>query len=156
MAMLTARAKNLIVDKINMAFASIGKDMPKSKALKNNEQQAWEYFVSSHLYKLAGGRREEAKAQAVAAHVIPDTDDPANQRDGGTLETVFVGDIVSVTLAVSKPRVTYDIERLKTYLLNNKVDPKVVHGAMEHASKTAKAGHQFTAALITGEPKASD
>jgi len=148
--MLTSRAKNTLIDKINTAFSAIGRTLP-AKASDNREPCAYEYFIASHLYKIAEGRRKAAQKDAIAANVIFDTDDEANRRPGGTQETVYNGDLVTVMLSVSKPRVTVDVKALAAFLVDHKVKQSLIDEAIQHASKEAKAGHQFTAALVTGD-----
>lgn len=147
--MLTSKAKNALIDKLNTTFSGIGKQMPV-KSDDNRESYAYEYFVASHLYKLAEGRRKKSQKDAISANIIPDTDEEENRRPPGTVETVYNGDLVTVMLSVSKPRTVVDVKALAAYLVDHKVRQSLIDEAIEHASKEAKAGHQFTAALVTG------
>jgi len=148
--MLTQRAKNKLIDEINGEFDIIGKKMPiRSKS--NTEVAAWEYFVASYLAKRAEDRRNEAKALAEEAGVIFDSNDADKQRPPGTEEAVFMGELVTVMLKVSKPRVLLDQKILAKSLVELGVSKNVIGAAMERASRDSKPGHQFTASLLTKE-----
>jgi len=148
--MLTTRAKNILMDEVNVTFNDIGKKLPiRSKS--NTEAAAWEYFIASHLYKRATDRRKEAVALAVDAGVFFDSDNAEMQREPGTQEIVYQGDLVSVTLSVAKPRVILDQKLLVDELVRRGVRKDVIAAAIDRASRDAKPGHQFTASLLTKE-----
>jgi hypothetical protein len=145
---LSSRAKNRLIADINEAFSTLGNKLP-ARSGNNHEPLAWEYFIASHLAKIAEGRRDEAMKKAVSAGIIPDVTDPKEQREPGTNEFVFDGEIVTILLTVAKPRVQYDMKVLSQHLLDAKVKPAVVNAAIEAASKQTRAGHRFTTMLRT-------
>ena len=71
---LSSRTKNVLVDKINVSFAGIGKTngtrMPKSE--RNDEGEAYELWIAQHVLSLATKRKEQAETAAVKAGVIID------------------------------------------------------------------------------------
>jgi hypothetical protein len=142
---ITSRAKNKLIADTNEAFSKIGA-MPVKPAT-NKEPIAYEYFIANHLAKLAEGRREVAKKSAVDAGILPDVDDPKNQREPGTDEFVYQDNLVIITLNVSKPRIQVDMKELTKQLLAAKVKPDVVDAAIKAASKPTRAGHKFSALL---------
>ena len=145
---LTSKAKNRLIADINNLFSLIGTKLP-ARSGNNKEPVAYEYFIASHLAKLAEGRREAALKAAVAEGVIPDVTDPANQREPGTDEFIFNGELVTIMLNVAKPRTQVDMKALSSYLIEQKVKPAVVNAAIEAASKPTRAGHKFTSMLNT-------
>lgn len=147
---LTHRAKNKLIAEVNEAFSKIGKSLP-ARSGNNGDPIAWEYFIASHLQSLSTARRENAISSAIKADVLPDTDKKENQREPGTDEFVFQGDIVTILLNVAKPRIIYDMSRLEGYLVSNKVKLEVVQAAFKAAEKTTKAGHKFTAIINTSD-----
>jgi len=148
--MLTQRARNKLHDDMNVSFDDIGKKLPiRSKS--NSEAAAWEYYVASYLSKRAADRRKAALQLAQDAGVIFDSDDPDLQREPGTNEPVYMGELVTVMLQVSKPRVLLDQKALVNALLKRGVAKHVIGEAIDTASKDSKPGHQFTASLLTKE-----
>jgi hypothetical protein len=145
---LTSKAKNRLIADVNNLFSLIGQKLP-ARSGNNQEPLAYEYFIASHLAKLAVGRRDAAKQAAIKAGVMPDVDDPANQREPGTDEFIFNGELVTIMLNVAKPRVQVDMKALSAALIAAKVKPEVVTAAIEAASKPTRAGHKFTAMLNT-------
>jgi len=135
---------------MNVSFDDIGKKLPiRSKS--NSEAAAWEYYVASYLSKRAADRRKAALQLAQDAGVIFDSDDPDLQREPGTNEPVYMGELVTVMLQVSKPRVLLDQKALVNALLKRGVAKHVIGEAIDTASKDSKPGHQFTASLLTKE-----
>jgi hypothetical protein len=62
-----------------------------------------------------------------------------------------MGELVTVMLQVSKPRVLLDQKALVTALLKRGVAKHVIGEALDAASSDSKPGHQFTASLLTKE-----
>jgi len=148
--MLTQRARNKLIDEINVSFDDLGRKLPiRSKS--NTEAAAWEYYMSSYLLKRATDRRNAAKKLAEDAGVIFDSDDEDKQRPPGTNETVYSGELVIINLTVSKPRVLLDQKELVKALINRGVAKHVIGEAIDKASRESKPGHQFTTSLITKE-----
>src|SRR5206468_147218 len=100
---LTTRAKNTLVDKLNMCFAKLGvangTAMPKSSS--NTEPVAWELWCAHHVLTLANKRKEKAEQAAVKAGVIPDKE--RNPQPAGTKSVIYNGDVVSIALEVRQP-----------------------------------------------------
>ena len=148
--MLTTRAKNKIIDDMNVGIDAIGAKLP-GRFKSNNEMAAWKYYVASYLLKRATDKRNEAKQEAIEAGVIFDSDDPDQQRAPGTNEPVFMGEYVTIMLQVSKPRVILDQKALVAALIKRGVAKHIIGEALDAASHESKPGHQFTASLLTKE-----
>jgi hypothetical protein len=147
--MLTSTAANLLTNKINKAFDSIGKgngtSMPESA--RNMDALAWDLHVATHLARMADARKVAAMKQATSNGVIPDYKN--EPRKPGTNETVYSGDVVAVQLSVKNGRAILDTDGFINALLNSGVDRDLVTElAMKH-TKSSSPAHSLTTTLIT-------
>lgn len=149
---LTARTKNVLVDRMNTCFATIGVNngtkMPKSG--NNREPVAWELWVAHHLTSLANKRKANAEDAAIKAGVIFDKE--KNPKPPGTKEATFSGEVVTVSVEVRKPTTRVNVDKLLAFLAaTKKVSRSTLDAAVEHATETNRAAHVFDTMLITDD-----
>lgn len=147
---LSSKAKNRLIDNINVAFSRIGNtngtQMPES--FDNKEPIAWDLFVAQHLRSLADKRKEAAEKAAAQAGVINDKD--TNPLPQGRA-VLHAGDVVVVQVEVRKPTERVNVDKLIGYLTRNGVKPSLLDEALIMASTTTKPAHVYTSALVTDE-----
>lgn len=146
--MLSSTDANLLMNKINTAFAGIGSNgtgMPKSK--RNTESVAWEFLVAKHLKRMADGRDKAATKAAVKAGIIFDPE--KEPRTEGTRESVYNGDVVQIGVETKMASVRLDTSELQKQLYAAGVAKHVIEECMAAAMKPNRPPHTFTTALVT-------
>ena len=143
--------KNKLVDKVNTAFANIGKangtKMPPST--NNSDSYAYDLWVAHQLVALANKRKELAEKACIKAGIMLDKEkDP---RPEGTKEVLFNGDNVAISLAVSNAAMRINNEKLLAYLAENGVPGDVLEEAIAHASSKSRPAHVFSTYLLTND-----
>jgi hypothetical protein len=141
--------RNKLVDRLNIAFANIGRKngttLPQTQ--NNREPGAYDLFVAQHLVALANKRKDAAEKAAVQDGVIPDKEkDP---RPEGTKEITFTGEHVQVMLSVSTAASRVDITKVMTYLLSRGVSASLVKEAVDLATTKNRPAHVFSTVLLT-------
>jgi hypothetical protein len=146
---LSSKVKNKLVDAINVAFTSIGHaaGMQMPRCTGNQAPAAWELWVSQHVLSLATKRKERAEQEAIKAGVIFDKE--KEPREGGTRETVFNGECVSVMLEVRGASKRVSADKMADYLVSKGVKQALIDEARIAATSTSRAAHVFTTTLIT-------
>jgi hypothetical protein len=143
--------KNKLVDKVNTAFASIGKGngtkMPPST--NNADSYAYDLWVSHQLVSLANKRKELAEKACIKAGIMLDKEkDP---RPEGTKEVLFSGDNVAISLNVSGAATRINTEKLLAYLVEHGVPNKTLDEAIASASSKSRPAHVFSTYLLTND-----
>ncbi len=147
--MLDATNAVIKVGMINAAFAEIGVTantvMPCSR--KNTERLAWEYYVASHLLRIAEARKKLAVKAAVNAGIMFD---PEQQpMVVGTNALVYAGDVVEISVSVATAATKLDITGLFADLVTHRVKRELLDRLAAKHTKTHRAPHTFTSSLAT-------
>jgi len=143
--------KNKLVDKVNTAFANIGKangtKMPPST--NNSDSYAYDLWVAHQLVSLANKRKELAEKACIKAGIMLDKEkDP---RPEGTKEVLFNGDNVAISLAVSNAAMRINNEKLVAYLAEHGVPGGILDDAIAHATSKSRPAHVFSTYLLTND-----
>lgn len=154
---LTTQRANEMTAAINTAFEDIGQShgkerpaapgtgMPKSKS--NQEPTAWEYFVATHLARLAEARKRRAQAAAVKAGVLFDPE--KEPRPIGTNALVYAGDVVEIAVAVATPGTRLDQEGLVKDLEKAGLALPRINKIINANTLENRAPHKFSSTLAT-------
>jgi len=143
--------KNKLVDKVNTAFANIGKvngtKMPPST--NNSDSYAYDLWVAHQLVALANKRKELAEKACIKAGIMLDKEkDP---RPEGTKEVLFNGDNVAISLAVSNAATRVDVNKVVSYLIEKGVSIGLLDAAIANASSKSRPAHVFSTYLLTND-----
>ena len=143
--------KNKLVDKVNTAFANIGKangtKMPPST--NNSDSYAYDLWVAHQLVALANKRKELAEKACIKAGIMLDKEkDP---RPEGTKEVLFNGDNVAISLAVSNAATRVDVNKVVSYLIEKGVSIGIIDCAIANASSKSRPAHVFSTYLLTND-----
>jgi len=147
--------KNKLVDKVNTAFANIGKSngtkMPPST--NNADSYAYDLWVSHQLVSLANKRKELAEKACIKAGIMLDKEkDP---RPEGTKEVLFSGDNVAISLNVSGAATRINTDKLLAYLDTHLMEigapPDLLPDAVKFASSKSRPAHVFSTYLLTND-----
>lgn len=131
------------------AFEAIGIAEPtrQPRSRRNNEPVAWEFFVASHLAKLAEVRKRHAHAAAIVAGVLFDAD--KEPMPAGTERMIYAGDVVEIALTVSNPSRKFDAPGFINALEKAGVKRKLLNELAEQFTTDNRAPHKFAASLVT-------
>lgn len=144
-----ATAANTKTAEINDAFAAIGTAtiaaMPPSQ--RNNEPQAWEYHVASHLLRIAEARKTAAARSAVKAGILFDHE--KRPCSAGTNALVYAGDVVEIRVAVTTPASRLDAVAFVADLEERGVSRELLDKLLTAHTKQNRAPHKFTSSLLT-------
>jgi hypothetical protein len=143
--------KNKLVDKVNTAFANIGKangtKMPPST--NNSDSYAFDLWVAHQLVSLANKRKELAEKACIKAGIMLDKEkDP---RPEGTKEVLFNGENVAISLAVSNAATRVNPDKLIEELFKRGVDSHLLNDAIANASSKSRPAHVFSTYLLTND-----
>jgi hypothetical protein len=147
-----ARATNKL-EAINEALDAIGEtgatSMPASR--RNNEHLAWRWFVCSHVLSRIEKQRDLARRACVAAGVLFDhTKEPLPV--GTANHTVWDGDVVKITVAVTEPPAKFDRDGFIAELLANKgkqITPALINRLVARHTGAHPPPHRFSSSLTT-------
>ena len=132
------------------AFEAIGVVEPtrQPRSRRNNEPVAWEFYVATHLAKLAEARKRQAQAAAIVSGVIFDHEkEPMPEGTNGRV--VYSGDVVEIELTVSNPSKRFDAAGFINALEKAGVKRKLLNELAEQHTADSRAPHKFSASLIT-------
>ena len=144
------------INAIIQAFDAIGVVEPtrQPRSRRNNEPVAWEFYVATHLAKLAEARKRQAIAAAVAAGVLFDHE--KEPMAVGTERDVYAGDVVQIALVVSNPSRKLDVPGFVDALEKAGVKRKLLLETAEQHTTDSRAPHRFTASLARTARPADD
>lgn len=135
---------------ITDAFAEIGRVngtmMPRSH--NPQERVAYEYWVASLLARLSEARRERAKKAAVAAAILPDH--VASPMPIGTAETVYAGDVVTISVKVVEQSPRLDVAGFLAEAEKLGIPPAKLRRMVKKHTTQFSGAHVFTASLVSG------
>jgi hypothetical protein len=135
---------------INDMFDAIGSKgdtrMPRSRL--NTEPVAWEYYVASHLLRIAEARRKKAQTAAVRYGIMFDAEKAPLSAE--THKTIYVGEVVAIDVSVSQPREQLDIAGLLDDLIGTGFTRSRLDRMVAKRTIACRAPHKFIATLLTG------
>ncbi len=146
---LSRAAANDLVGAINADFSGIGASdetaMPASK--RNTEPVAYEYYLASHLLRLAEARKKNAIKAAYREHVLFDPE--KSPLPTGTHALVYAGDMVEIDVDVGTPATRLDLDGFLTDLETHRVKRDLLKRLVTKHTKDNRAPHKFNATLAT-------
>ncbi len=111
-----------------------------------NERAAAEYWGASVASQVAEQWRGKAKAQAVAAGVLPDHE--AHPSPIGTMETIYADKLISISMKVVAQADRVDVTSLIADLTKAGLPERVLKKLLKRHTRTFPGAHIFTASLV--------
>ena len=136
-----------ITEAVNESFDEIGRAirtmLPKATTAK--DRLAAEYLAASLTSRLSEAWRDKTKRAAVGGGVLPDhTADPFPV---GTVETVYTGALVTISVKVVEQADRVDVAGLVASLEKAGVKPTLLKRLVKKHTKSFAGAHVFTASL---------
>jgi hypothetical protein len=118
------------------------------RAKTTKDKRALEYWASTEAERLDGAWREEAKAAAVKAGVLPDLE--LNPLEAGTAHTVYSSGLLTIGLKVDRRPARTNVDKMVAYLEKRNVSPSLLKLAVKRNTPKAGVANVYTALLVTG------
>ena len=146
---LTSKAKNKLIDNINVSFDNIGVLKPTTLPQGSNlDAFLYEMFVADYLNSRAAKRRKDARTAAIKARLVPDLE--RNPMSPGTDADLASGEHVRVRLVVNGKGQKTDWQGVVEDLLyKHGVKPELVDRLITEHTKEERGQHIMTTSLIT-------
>jgi hypothetical protein len=133
---------------ITDALAQIGRVngtmMPKSR--KRGDAEAYEFFTASLINQLNEARRNQAKKALIAKGIMPDYS--ADPLPAGTVQTVFSGDVVSLSVKVVEQAARVNVAALVADLEKAGFPPGKLKRLIRKHTTAFNGAHIITASLV--------